>query len=80
METPNPAEKPSRGWILFCRIFVSGAGAFSIGYGAYDYIKHGHHLSALIFSVSLGLLLVCLGVFTSAKTCEKIADGITCGF
>ena len=80
MEAPSPAQKPSRGWILFCRIFVCGAGAFYIGYGVYDYIKHGHYLSATIFSVSFGLLLVCLGLFTSAKTCEKIADYITCGF
>ena len=80
MNTSNPSQKPSRGWILFCRIFICGVGAFFIGYGLYDFIKHGHYLSVLIFSASIGLLLVCLGIFTSDKTCEKIADGITCGF
>ena len=76
----DSAKKPCRGWILFCRIFVCGTGAFFIGYGLYDYIKHGHNLWPLIFSALIGLLLVCLGIFTSAKTCEKIADSITCGF
>jgi hypothetical protein len=76
MREPNLAKKPSRGWILFCRLFVCG-----IGSAVYGYFKHGYQLSAgLIVLASIGLLLICLGIFTSVKTCEKITDGISCGF
>ena len=68
------------GWTLFCRLFLCGTGIFFIGYGVYDYIKHGHYLSALIGLILIGVLFICVVIFTSAKTCEKIADGITCGF
>jgi hypothetical protein len=81
METPNSAKKPSRGWILFCRLFVCGFGVSFLGGAIYYFFKQGHQLSAgLVILAAGGLGLICLGIFTSAKTCEKIADGITCGF
>jgi hypothetical protein len=81
MRESNLTKKPSRGWILLCRLFVCGFGACSIGSAVYGYFKQEHHLSAgLIILASIGLLLICLEIFTSAKTCEKIADGISCGF
>jgi len=78
-------KKPRRhwkgsGWTLVCRLFVCCIGAFLMGYGIYDYIKGGHHLWTLICLISVGLVFILLGASTSAKTCEKIADGITCGF
>ena len=80
MTTPNPAKRPSGGWVLFCRLFVCGFGALSLGGGIY-FFEQAHQLSVgVVFLGVFGLLLICLGIFTSAKTCEKIADSITCGF
>jgi TM2 domain-containing membrane protein YozV len=77
MQEPNSTKKPSKSWILFCRLFVCGLGALCIGSAISNYLKQNYQLlSGLIILASIGLLLVCLGIFTSAKTCEKIADGI----
>jgi hypothetical protein len=81
MQEPNSTKKPSKSWILFCRLFVCNLGALCNGSAIYNYLKQDHQLSSgLIILASIGLLLVCLGIFTSAKTCEKIADGLFCGF
>lgn len=81
MKTREPVKSSSGDWIvLLPRIFVCGAGAFFVGYGIYDYFKDGHYLSVLIYTISFGLLLACLGLFTSEKTCETIADSIISGF
>ena len=80
MGTPNPTKKPSSGWILFCRLFVCGFGVFFVG-AAVHLFKESQQVSlAIAFLAGFGLLLIGLGIFTSAKICEKIADSITCGF
>lgn len=80
MKAPNPKQNSGWDWILLLpRIIVWGMGAFFIGYGIYDYFAHGHYLSALIFDLSVGLVLIVLGIFTSEKTCEAIADGVISG-
>ena len=65
---------------MICRAFVCGMGGFFIGYGIYDYIKHDHFLSVLIFGISFGLVLISLGIFTSPRICLMIADGIINAF
>ena len=81
MDTPSLDKKPSGGWVLFCRLIVSGFGIFLLGGVIYWFIKQAHHLSVgLVILAVAGLVLICLGIFTSAKTCEKIADGLFCGF
>ena len=77
---PDSRKKPGGGWILFCRIFVCGTGAFFVGGGLTNYMEHGRHLWVMVSLALFGLLLILLGIFTSDKTCEKIADSITCGF
>ena len=65
---------------MICRTFVCGMGAFLIGYGVYDYARHGHYPGPLIYTISFGLLLMVLGIFTSPRLCLKIADWIINAF
>jgi hypothetical membrane protein len=72
--------EPSGGWVLFYRLIVCGFGVFLLGGAIYLFIKQAHHLSVgLVILAVAGLVLICLGIFTSAKTCEKIADVIFFG-
>ena len=79
MNVSRPAKPKKRGsgWTLFCRFVLCGFGAFLLGSVVYHYFDQEQQLSiGLMIGAFLGFVFIGLGLFTSAKTCEKIAESI----
>jgi hypothetical protein len=79
MTTPrtNKSKKHATGRTLFCRLILCGFGVFLVGAALYHYFDQDRQWSSgLIVLTSIGVVFIGLGLFTSAKICEKIAESI----
>jgi hypothetical protein len=69
--------KRGTGWTLVCRLVLFGLGTFFFGAAVYHYFDQDRQWSSgLIVLASMGVIFIGMGIFTSAKICEKIAESI----
>jgi len=67
----------SKGWVRFARVFLCGVGAFFLAAPIYWFLIRDVPVSIGMILVGLfGLVLICLGVFTSDKAAVEIAESI----
>jgi uncharacterized membrane protein HdeD (DUF308 family) len=70
-------KKRAKRRITFCRLFVGGAGVASICVAVFGLLVPTPITGVMIVAGLIGLVLVCSGVLSSDKVCERIADAIS---
>lgn len=76
MPQHDPEKKSAKRRVTFYRVLVCACGVVVTGLAAFGLLLHGPLTGVLIIVGLIGLSLVCAGVLTSDKTCEKLAEVI----
>lgn len=66
--------------MLFCRLVLLAVGGIFVASAVYLLAQSPQASLVTVFLACFGLALIGLGLFTTAKTCVTIADGLSQGF
>ena len=80
MKRHRPEQKKQRAtaWTDFCRLLLCGVGCFFIAVSTIGFLDEERPwpLTAMLFCVAMGLVLMGVGIFAKPKVAERVAESI----